>query len=453
MQFKDKRILILGLGISGISTIKALDKLGASIIASDLKSESELEEIILQIKDKNVELYLGEEKPPLGNIDLIIKSPGIPLTNNIIEEANKKGIEVITDLELAYRIRPDNNFIVITGTNGKTTTTTLVGEFFKQTNRPTHVAGNIGVGILWDAINSKDNDIFVIEASSFQLESTKEFNPRISVILNMTPDHLDWHGSFEGYFNAKKKVFKNQSDDECTILNYDDSLLRGIKDEIKSNLIWFSIDNKLSKGIYIEDDYIVINNGENIEKIIHIDEIKILGKHNLENVLASVSIGWLMGVDVDIMKKVLQTFSGVEHRIEYIDTINEIKFYNDSKGTNSNASIKAIEAVKGQIILIAGGMDKGTEFDDLILGFQDKVKALILLGETKEKIKRTAIKHGFTKIYMVKDMREAVNKAYELAKDKDNILLSPACASWDMYNSFEERGNHFKKEVFRLKEE
>lgn len=453
MQFKDKRILILGLGISGVSTIKALDQLGASIIASDLKSESELEEFILEIKDKRVELYLGGNKPPLENIDLIIKSPGIPLTNKIIQEANKKGIEVITDLELAYRIRPDNNFIVITGTNGKTTTTTLVGEFFKQTDRPTHVAGNIGVGILWDVINSNNNDVFIIEASSFQLESTKEFNPKISLILNMTPDHLDWHGSFEDYFGAKKKVFQNQSIGQYTILNYDDPLLRNIGDEIKSNLIWFSINNKLSKGIYIEDDYIVINNGENTEKVIHRDEIRILGRHNLENVLAGVSIGWLMGIDIGNMKEVLKTFPGVEHRIEYVDMINGIKFYNDSKGTNSNASTKAIEAMKGEIVLIAGGMDKGTEFDDLILGFQDKVKVLILLGETREKIKNTAIKHGFTNIYIVEDMREAVNKAYELAKDKDNILLSPGCASWDMYSSFEERGNDFRKEVLRLKEE
>lgn len=453
MNLENKNVLILGLGISGVSTVKALDKLGAKISISDLKEESDLKEYISQIKDMNVELFLGTNDVPLENIDLIIKSPGIPLTLDIIKKAGEKGIEVITDLELAYRINSNSNFIAITGTNGKTTTTILTGEFFKEAGFSTHVAGNIGVGILWDVINSKEDDIFVIEASSFQLESTTKLTPAISLILNITPDHLNWHNTLDNYIEAKKKVFRNQGNNEYTILNYDDLLLRSMKDEIKSNLIWFSVDNKLSKGIYIEEGYIVINDGVNIKKVLQTDEVKILGKHNLENALASVSIGWIMGLDINIMKKVLRTFPGVEHRIEYVDTIDGIQFFNDSKGTNSDASIKAIEAVKAPIILIAGGMDKGTEFDDFILSFKDKVKALILLGETKEKIRNTAIKHGFNNIYMVKDMKEAVKKSYELAQSGDNVLLSPACASWDMYSSFEKRGNDFKQEVYSLREE
>ena len=453
MNLENKNVLILGLGISGVSTVKALDKLGAKISISDLKEESDLKEYISQIKDMNVELFLGTNDVPLENIDLIIKSPGIPLTLDIIKKAGEKGIEVITDLELAYRINSNSNFIAITGTNGKTTTTILTGEFFKEAGFSTHIAGNIGVGILWDVINSKEDDIFVIEASSFQLESTTKLTPAISLILNITPDHLNWHNTLDNYIEAKKKVFKNQGNNEYTILNYDDLLLRSMKDEIKSNLIWFSVDSKLSKGIYIEEGYIVINDGVNIKKVLQTDEVKILGKHNLENALASVSIGWIMGLDINVMKKVLRTFPGVEHRIEYVDTIDGIQFFNDSKGTNSDASIKAIEAVKAPIILIAGGMDKGTEFDDFILSFKDKVKALILLGETKEKIRNTAIKHGFNNIYMVKDMKEAVRKSYQIAEDADNVLLSPACASWDMYSSFEKRGNDFKQEVYSLREE
>lgn len=453
MNLENKNVLILGLGISGVSTVKALDKLGAKISISDLKEGSDLKEYISQIKDMNVELFLGTNDVPLENIDLIIKSPGIPLTLDIIKKAGEKGIEVITDLELAYRINSNSNFIAITGTNGKTTTTILTGEFFKEAGFSTHVAGNIGVGILWDVINSKEDDIFVIEASSFQLESTTKLTPAISLILNITPDHLNWHNTLDNYIEAKKKVFRNQGNNEYTILNYDDLLLRSMKDEIKSNLIWFSVDNKLSKGIYIEEGYIVINDGVNIKKVLQTDEVKILGKHNLENALASVSIGWIMGLDINVMKKVLRTFPGVEHRIEYVDTIDGIQFFNDSKGTNSDASIKAIEAVKAPIILIAGGMDKGTEFDDFILSFKDKVKALILLGETKEKIRNTAIKHGFNNIYMVKDMKEAVRKSYQIAEDADNVLLSPACASWDMYSSFEKRGNDFKQEVYSLREE
>lgn len=453
MDLKDKNVLVLGLGISGVSTVKALDKLGANMVISDTKSQEELKDYIDEIKDIDVKYVLGTNKVLLEDIDLIVKSPGVPLDLQIIKEAKTKDIEVITDLELAYRINPNRNIIAITGTNGKTTTTTLTGEYFKKAGYNTYVMGNIGVGVLWNMINSRDDDIFVIEASSFQLENTYEFKPKISLILNITPDHLNWHKTFENYVNAKKKIFKNQGKDEYTVLNYDDPLLRDMKDEIKSNLIWFSVDKELSKGIYIEDGYIVIDDGNQIKKVVKTEEIKILGKHNLENALASVAVGWIMGLDIDIIRDVLKTFPGVEHRIEYVDTIDGVKFYNDSKGTNSDASIKAIEAVSSPIILIAGGMDKGTEFDDFILSFNGKVKALVLLGETKEKIKETAYKYGFEKVYLVKDMEEAVRKSFQLANRGDNILLSPACASWDMYHSFEARGEHFKGIVSSLKEE
>ncbi len=453
MNLKNKNILILGLGITGVSTVKTLNKLGANIVISDLKDRNQLDEFISQIENIDVKLYLGTNDVALDNIDLIIKSPGIPLTNEVINQANKKGIEVITDLELAYRISPSSNFIAITGTNGKTTTTTLTGEIFKKAGFTTHVAGNIGVGILWDIINSNSEDIFVIEASSFQLESTKTFKPNISLILNITPDHLNWHNTMDKYIEAKKKIFKNQDRNQYTVLNYDDPLLRNMEKEIKSNLIWFSVDNKLSKGVYIEEGYIVINDGTKVQKILKAEEVKILGKHNLENALASIAIAWIMGIDINTMQEVLKIFPGVEHRIEYVDTIRGVQFFNDSKGTNSDASIKAVEAVKSPIILIAGGMDKGTEFDDFIQSFNNKVKALVLLGETKEKIKNTALKYGFKNLYIVEDMKTAVKKSYELAEKGDNILLSPACASWDMYSSFEERGNDFKQAVYCLKEE
>ncbi|NLW22096.1 MAG: UDP-N-acetylmuramoyl-L-alanine--D-glutamate ligase [Tissierellia bacterium] len=453
MDIRGKNVLVLGLGISGVSTAKALYKLGANIIISDLKKEEELIDYVSEIRDLNVRFFLGTNDVPLEYIDLIIKSPGIPLTVDLIKEANRRGIEVISDIELAYRINPDNNFIAITGTNGKTTTTALTGEFFKNGDLPTHVVGNIGVGILWNIVNSDNEDIFVIEASSFQLESTVYFNPKVSVILNITPDHLDWHKDLEAYIDAKKKIFRNQTKDEYTILNYDDKLLRNMEKEVASNLIWFSRQYELPKGVYVKDGYIVINDGNSVKALIKTDEIKLLGKHNLENVLASVSIAWIMGLDMDTMKYVLKTFSGVEHRIEYVDTVNGIKFYNDSKGTNPDASIKAIEALKSPIILIAGGHDKGNEFDEFILSFNNKVKALILLGETKYKIKNTAIKYGFNNIYIVDNMKEAVIKSYELAKTGDNVLLSPACASWDMYRSFEERGKDFKKAVHSLREE
>lgn len=453
MDIKGKRVLVLGLGISGISTVKALNKLGASLIISDQKSEAELKDYIAQIKSINLEAYFGTNNVPLDNVDLIVKSPGIPLTNEIIKKANKIGIEVITDLELAYRICPNKKYIAITGTNGKTTTTTLVGEFFKGAGINPHVSGNIGVGILWDLVNSKYEDVFVIEASSFQLESIKYFKPKVSVILNITPDHIKWHHSYENYINAKKKIFQNQTNREYTVLNFDDPLLRKISKDVKSSIIWFSVDNKLKKGAYIDNGFLVFNDGITINKIVKIDEIKILGKHNLENILASISVGWIMGLDFNVMGNVIKNFKGVEHRIEHVCTIDGVKFYNDSKGTNPDASIKAVLAVNPPIILIAGGLDKGNQFDNFVKSFKDRVKALILLGETKEKIKDTAEKLGYSSIYMVNNMEEAVHKGFEISKPGDSILLSPACASWDMYSNYEMRGNDFKKVVMDLKEE
>lgn len=453
MNMKNMHVLILGLGISGVSTAKALKKLGAKISIADLKREEELKDYISQIDGLEVNLFLGTNDVPLEGIDLIVKSPGIPLNVDIIKKAKEKSIEVITDLELAYRIFPNRTYIAITGTNGKTTTTTLTGQLFKKAGLRTHISGNIGVGILWEVLNSQEEDVFVIETSSFQLENTYEFKPKVSVILNITPDHLDWHESFENYIEAKKKIFRNQFKDEFTVLNFDDPLLRKFEDEVKSNLIWFSVDNRLSRGVYIEDDYIVINDGKRVHKVMPTNEIQILGKHNLENVLASVSVGWIMGLNIDVMRKAIREFKGVEHRIEFVTTINGVKFYNDSKGTNPDASIKAINAVKPPIILIAGGKDKGVSFDEFILSFKGRVKDVVLLGEAKEKIKNAALQHGFDRIHLVNNMKEAVYKSFEIAEEGDSVLLSPACTSWDMYKNYEMRGKDFKKAVFDLKEE
>lgn len=453
MELKNKNILILGLGISGVSTVKALNRLGANVTISDSKGEEELKEYLKEINHLPINLHLGSNDVNLDDIDLIIKSPGIPLELPIFKKAKELNIEVITDIELAYRLMPDNNFLAITGTNGKTTTTTLTGEFFKEAGYNCHVAGNIGVGILWDVVTARKDDIFVIETSSFQLESTKYFKPKVSAIINITPDHINWHKSYDNYISAKKKIFLNQDKNDYTILNYDDEILRAAKDEAKSNIIWFSTDTILDKGVYVRGDYIVINDGENEVEVMPFKEIRIPGKHNLQNALVSISIGWAMGLDTKVMADVLRKFQGVEHRIEYVTTIDGISFYNDSKGTNPDASIKAVEALSGPIILIAGGMDKGTEFDDFIKSFGDKVKYLILLGETAEKIKRTAIKYGFSNIYIVENMKEAVNKSFSLSSKGDKIVLSPACASWDMYKNYEERGKDFKKAALSLKED
>lgn len=452
MELNNKNILILGLAISGISTAKALNKLGSKITVTDMKSEEELKEQLAELKDINIDYVLGNNNVDLRNIDLIIKSPGIPLDVQIIREAIEKGIEVVSDIELAYRISK-NKFIAITGTNGKTTTTALTGKMMEGAGLQYHVTGNIGVGILWETVNADENDVFIIEASSFQLESTKYFKPSISVITNITPDHLNWHKTFDNYVEAKKKVFNNQQKGDYTVLNYDDLLLRHIGKDISSNLIYFSASNKLEKGVYVDDCQIIINDGQTTINVMDCREIRIPGKHNIENALAVVSIGWAMGIETEIIANTLREFEGVEHRIEFVDNISDVNYYNDSKGTNPDSSIKALEAIKEPIILIAGGMDKGGSFDEFIDSFNNKVKALVLLGETKEKIKDTAISKGFNNIYIVDSIEEAVNKCFELAVPNDNVLLSPACASWDMFKSYEERGRIFKQAVKNLRED
>ncbi len=450
MYLKNKNVLVVGLGITGVSAVKALEKLEANIYLYDSKSENDLGEFLNEIKGIYVKEYLDGKSPVLQHIDLILKSPGIPPDISILVEAKSMNIEIITDLELYYRINSGNNIIAITGTNGKTTTTKLTGEIFEKAGYNALIAGNIGVGILDNVFNIQDEDILIVESSSFQLEHTVSFKPHISAIINITPDHISWHGNFENYINAKKKILKNQDENDYTILNYDDKRLREIGEFLSSNVIWFSVNEKLKEGAFIEDEWIVFKEGIETNRILKCDEMQIPGNHNLENALASLCISWVMKLSKESIASSLKAFKGVEHRIEYVKIKDEISFYNDSKGTNPDSTIKAIEAIDSPIILIAGGYDKGSEYDKLIDSFNGKVKELVLLGETKGIIKQTAIENGFNRIHLVNNMKEAVKLSYELSERGDNVLLSPACASWGMYNNFEERGIDFKNIVESL---
>lgn len=451
MELKNKKVLVIGLGISGISTIKALHKLGAQISVSDTKEENQLTDILQEISYIKFESYFNTEVIDIGSYDFIIKSPGIPPNSKLIQKAIENSVTIITDIELAYSISPTENLVAITGTNGKTTTTTLVGEIFKKNNLNTYLAGNIGIGILENIIHAKPEDVFVIETSSFQLEHTNQFKPKVSLILNITPDHINWHGSYENYIASKLKIFKNQDYNDYLVLNYDDELLRNIK--AKTNIIWFSTTSILESGIFIDGENIVIKYGNYNLAFMNYKNLLIKGMHNIENVLGSVGISIAMGLNLSLVKEAILDFKGVEHRLEFVSEFNEMKFYNDSKGTNPESTIKAIESFNEPIILIAGGYNKESKFDKLILSFKNKVKALILLGETKEQLKQTACEYNYNIVYIVEDMDQAVTLAYKLGEKGDNILLSPACASWDMYSNFEERGIHFKSIVNRLKED
>ncbi len=440
----NKNVLVFGLGISGTSTTKALHKLGANIFVADSKEEEDLLDFFADTKDIPMTKFLGNSKIDLECIDIIVKSPGIKPNNPIIEEGEERNIRIVSDIELAYDISKSPRFVAITGTNGKTTTSYLVGDILKEAKENVHLGGNIGIGILWDLVNSKPNDYFVIEASSFQLEHTSSFKPKLSIITNLSPDHLDWHGTMDKYIEAKLKVLINQDESDFAVLNYEDEYLRSIGPKVKSKIVWFSSKRILEEGAYIEEGNIVYKNEKEKSLIIPLNQLQILGIHNAENALAALAAGICLKVDLETIRRALREFKGVAHRIEFVRELRGVKYYNDSKGTNSDSTIKAINSFENPLILIAGGYDKGTDFTDLLDSFNGRVKALILLGATREKIRDASLKAGFKNLTLVEDMKEAVAYSNKIGQPGDIVLLSPACASWGMYKNFEERGNDFK---------
>lgn len=451
-NMENKKVLIVGMGKSGIAATQAMLRLGAKVFVQDSKPVSDIEpQLVNFLISRNVKCYFGEKPSCLDEIDIMILSPGVPLELDFVQEAMAKGVEVVGELEIAYRVG-NGNYIAITGTNGKTTTTTLVGEIFKNAKRKTYVVGNIGVAVISMALNAELDSWLITETSSFQLETTKYFKPKVSAILNLTPDHLNRHHTMENYGEAKAKIYANQDEDGYYIANYDDpasfKLSKGCK---KAKVVPFSRKEKLAYGAFVADDRIVIINDEgDLIPLCRADELKIPGSHNLENALAAAAISYFAGIDPEVISDTLKNFRGVEHRLEYCGQVDGVRFVNDSKGTNPDASMKAIEAMKKKIILIAGGYDKGSDFTEFIEAFDGRVKHMVLLGKTAPKIKEQAEAVGFTDITMAKNMEECVAEAFKLAEPGDTVLLSPACASWDMYTCFEQRGEHFKNCVHSL---
>ena len=442
-------VLVVGLGVSGIACIKGLSKTDTKIYAFDESSEENLKDRLKEAEGIDVEYYFGNdeiEKINFEKLDYAIKSPGIKYEVPIIETLLKSNIEVISDIEAAYR-ETNASIVSITGTNGKTTTTTLIGEMVRESGKPYKVTGNIGFGIYNDALNAKEEDILVAEVSSFQLAGAYKYKPHISVLTNITPDHLDYHHTVENYTEAKFKNVIAQDENDYAILNYEDSIIRNYSDNIKAKKIFFSSERILEDGIFEEKGQMFYRTGNNKEFIMDTKEIFIPGKHNLENAMAAAGAAIAIGVDTKFIAKVLREFKGVEHRLEFTGEYNKVKFYNDSKGTNPDASIKAIQGIEKPIILIAGGYDKQSSYDDFIKAFDNKVKALVLLGQTAGDIEKCALKYGFENIYSVETMDEAVKKSFELAEEGDNVVLSPACASWGMYPNYEVRGRDFKERV------
>ncbi|KXB71836.1 UDP-N-acetylmuramoyl-L-alanine--D-glutamate ligase [Peptoniphilus sp. DNF00840] len=438
-MLENKNILIMGFGVTGKAALKFLKEFPCKIYVYDSNQDLQklnVEEDFIIFKDED-----------LDNIDLIVKSPGIYPFHELLEKAREKNIEIISDIELSYRNLKTNNVIAVTGTNGKTTTTTILGDILRRVAK-TYVVGNIGRGILEITKEAKAEDYVVIEASSFQLENTIDFKPHIAVLTYVTSDHLDWHKTRQNYVNAKFKIFKNQDENDFAILNYEDRDLAD-KYNLKAERYYFSMGKISEKGAYLDQGKIYFKDGVKIEEILDVKDIKIPGDHNIRNIMAAIIACKLLNIDLDVIKKSIASFTGVEHRIEFVREVDGVKYYNDSKGTNPDSTEVAVAAMDGDVVLIAGGYDKGADFDNLIEKSKDKLKTAILFGQTAEKISESCKKYG-VEFYITEDLKKAVELAKKLAVKGDDVLLSPACASWDMYKSYEVRGQHFKDLVKEL---
>lgn len=450
MDLKSKKVLAAGMGKSGVAVIDALLKIGAELSVYDKKEPEKIDaEIMAIIKQNNIPSYFGKEPEKLDPFDLIVLSPGIPLDEAFVVKAKELGIKIIGELELAYRLSK-GKYIAITGTNGKTTTTTLVGEIFKNAGKETFVVGNIGVAAISKAFETTDDSYLITETSSFQLETIEQFRPVVSALLNITEDHLNRHKTMAQYGEAKGKVFENQTEDDYFVVNYDCVDSYKLSSKCKAKVVPFSRKAELPFGCFVKDQNIVIKTEKETISICQTKDLKIPGLHNLENALAAAAVAYFGGISPDVITNTLKKFEGVEHRIEFVQEVGGVRFVNDSKGTNPDASIKAVEAIESGIILIAGGYDKGSDFTDFIKAFNGRVKHMVLLGKTAPKIKATAESVNYFNVTIKKNMEQCVEEAYKIAEKGETVLLSPACASWDMYPNFEERGRHFKECVKNL---
>ena len=436
-----RKVLVYGLGVSGISTVKSLAEMDYQVYTYD-KNKIEIE----QLKGYNYS-PISDSKIMDIDYDFVVKSPGIKPSDDLLVRLAEK-FEIISDIELSYRLFPDKKFLAITGTNGKTSTTSMISHILNENGIRAISVGNIGEGILWQM---KNNDaVFVEELSSFQLKDTSTYHPHIGAILNISPDHIDWHGSYEDYINSKFNIAKNQDNNDYLIINHEDEILSKNKDKFKANIYEFSSKREVTKGLYLENDKIIFSEADKKIEILDVKDLKIIGNHNYENLMAAILETYLFGLDFEQIARASKTFVSIEHRLEFVDEVRGVKIYNDSKGTNVDSSIKAINSFTDPIIIIGGGYDKKIDYSDYVKAFTKNGKEMIILGETKEMLKDLCQKYS-VKYKLVDDMDQAVRYAVSIAQSPDIILLSPASASWDMYDSYQTRGRDFKEKIDKYK--
>jgi UDP-N-acetylmuramoylalanine--D-glutamate ligase len=442
-DFNGKRVTVVGMARSGVAAARALHALGAIVTVTDKKPIEQLAEQVKALGDSRIAVVAGGHPDRVFfETDLIVLSPGVPKIPQILE-AHRHGVKVISELELAWLLA-DSPFIGITGTNGKSTVTTLVGLMLQRAKQKVLVAGNIGNALTEDVALLKDRDWIVAELSSFQLEDIETFRPRIATILNVTQDHLDRYHSIDEYGDAKARIFMHQRKEDVLVLNFDDPVVKSFAKRTAATVIPFSRLLRFNPGACVLNGHLLVNN----QRIVRVDDIKIAGLHNLENALAAAAIAISAGADKKSVAAVLREFPGLEHRLEFVRNKGGVTYINDSKGTNVGAVVKSVEGFKEPVILIAGGLDKGSDFSPLYGLFKQKVKLLILIGKAADKMARTL--STATETVFAKTLQEAVKLASKRAKRGDVVLLSPACASFDMFKDFEDRGRQFKATVKSL---
>lgn len=457
-MLENKKILIAGAGVSGIGAATLLGKAGYAAAIYDGNISLDTEAIRARLPE-NMELTfeLGEFREEWADqYDMLILSPGISIHHPMPQAFYDRKKPVWGEIELASWFAK-GRIAAITGTNGKTTTTALVGSIFRAYYNSVFVVGNIGIPFTSVALDTREDSVIAAEISSFQLETAIDFHPTVSAVLNVTPDHLDRHGTMEVYGDTKLSVSKNQTKEEVILLNYDDPITREMAKKTSARPVMFSRKENLSEGIVLTQEtdgsrrFVIRENGQEIP-VCTTEEIRLLGSHNHENVLAAIGIAWYMGVPAEVIRRAVMDFEAVEHRIEYVDTVDGVDYYNDSKGTNPDAAIKGIQAMVKPTVLLGGGYDKKASYDEWIESFDGKVTCLILMGATAKAIGETAVAHGFDSVIYVDTFEEAMETARQQARPGDAVLLSPACASWGMFPNYEVRGRVFKEIVRSFKE-
>mgnify|MGYP005865635529 FL=1 len=453
MKIEEQKVLVVGTGISGIAAAELLQSKNVDTVLFDGNKELDVNKLYEKApKLKEMPIILGElTEEQMHEFGVAVLSPGVPTDLPMVERLRAQNVAIWGEIELAYYFGK-GRLIAITGTNGKTTTTALTGAIMKNYYKDVRIVGNIGIPYTSEAATMTDDTVTVAEISSFQLETIHDFCPEVSAILNITEDHLNRHHTMECYIKTKEDITRNQTKDQVCVLNYEDEVLRSFGESAPAKVVYFSSHRKLDNGFYLEGENIYYAVDGQRTHVINVNELNLLGRHNYENVMAACAMSVNFGVPMDKIVEVLKTFQAVEHRIEYVTEKRGVKFYNDSKGTNPDAAIQGIRAMNRPTFLIGGGYDKQSEYDEWIEAFDGKVKKLVLIGQTAEKIENCAHRHGFMDTVRKDTFEEAIQYCYDNAKSGDAVLLSPACASWGMFPNYEERGRIFKEYVRNLEE-